>query len=341
MRAMSLHGLTTPGHARAIRLLAPAKLNLVLRVGPAEANGYHPLASWMCTVGLSDELTVETAGGDSRPPGGNVACPAFSLDPGDDATPEGRPSVASVPGDESNLVVRAAMEFGRATGVPVGGVRLRLKKRIPAGAGLGGGSSDAAATLLALNEALALRLTRSVLAATAAKIGSDVPFFLHAPSAACTGRGEIVSPTPPPTRARWALLLLPRRIALATPAVYRRFDQLEPARSPTDLARAPGDWAQWAELGSAALLSRLENDLEPAAFSLAPALGELRDQLERALQRPVRMSGSGSTLFTLFDSPGEAEAAVGKVAVPLLDRDVATAVAPLAPDLPRPVVDAA
>lgn len=310
------------------RRAAPAKLNLVLRVGAPDKSGFHPLASWMCTVGLADELTVAAGEGGDR---GN-ALPRFEL-LGTAAATEGG-TAADVPGDERNLVVRAAMELCRTAGVPAGGVRLTLKKSIPAGAGLGGGSSDAAATLLALNEVLSLGLDRPALSAVAAKIGSDVPFFLFAPSAACAGRGQVVTPTPAPSRARWAVLILPRGISLATPLVYRRFDELGPGRSAAALAEAPRDWPNWAALGSEELLRRLENDLEPAAFSLAPALGELRDRVERALQRPVRMSGSGSTLFTLYDDPVEARAAVGKAAVVPGDEVFRTAVAPLAPTLP-------
>jgi 4-diphosphocytidyl-2-C-methyl-D-erythritol kinase len=157
-----------------------------------------------------------------------------------------------------------------------------------------------------------------------------VPFFVaasfHGPSAACAGRGEIVRPLPPPAP-RWAVLVLPP-FGLATGDVYGRFDAL---RLGDDAAMAAeADWRRWATLRARELLPRLVNDLEPAAFSLSPPLAALRDEVERTAGRVVRMSGSGSSLFTLFDADEaeDARAAAEKIEV---RHGVAAVVVELAP----------
>jgi 4-diphosphocytidyl-2-C-methyl-D-erythritol kinase len=157
------------------------------------------------------------------------------------------------------------------------------------------------------------------LSAFAGRFGSDVPFFVRAafpppaggPSAVCTGRGEVVTPVTPPA-ARWAVLVLPE-VPLSTADVYRRFDEMGLGRrEDVDAAAAP-DWSNWSRLSAKELLPRLVNDLEAPAFSLRPDLADLRTAAERALGRTVRMSGSGSSLFTLFDSRADADAAAGRL----------------------------
>jgi 4-diphosphocytidyl-2-C-methyl-D-erythritol kinase len=194
--------------------------------------------------------------------------------------------------------------------VPTG---ITLAKRVPVGAGLGGGSSDAAATLLGLNRVWNAGWEAGRLLEFAARFGSDVPFFVaagfDAPSAACSGRGEIIRPIARPAP-KWALLVLPP-FPLATRDVYGRFDEMDLGSDQeivpdgdtgeTPEARTP-DWRGWSALGSNELLPRLVNDLEAAAFSLSPDLAALRAAAERTVGRVVRMSGSGSSLFTLFDA---------------------------------------
>lgn len=280
---------------RFMELLAPAKLNLHLRVGPRDASGFHPLSSWFCTVGLFDRLTIRR----TEAPGVRFSCD----DPG-------------VPADRANLVVRAAESFlERHSG---SGVEIRLLKRIAVGAGLGGGSSDAARTLLGLSRLFETRLPAADLDAPdldapdldaiASRLGSDVPFFLRGGSSICTSRGEVVRPAPTPA-VRWALLVFPG-YGLSTAAVYGKFDGL--GLGEPDFAAQP-PWQEWAALSARPLLTRLRNDLEPAAFALAPELGRLRDALEQSISRVIRMTGSGSTLFTLFDDSDDAESARGLV----------------------------
>ncbi len=270
-----------------MRVLSPAKINLHLRVGPKQTDGFHPLVSWMVTVGLFDilDFTLDTAG-------------RVDLSCSD-------PMLAV---DDRNLIVRAARilqaEMTKTSGgetsrkpIPPGqrGVRIVLRKIIPMGGGLGGGSSDAATTLIALNDLWSLGLSHQRLSEIAAGLGSDVPFFLNGPSGICTGRGEIVEKIDPP-RVRWVVLLLPE-ISMPTPIVYRQFDQMPMIRGWNDAV----DWAQWRNLLAEDLLRKLQNDLEPPAFSISPILLQLKESAEMLVARPVRMSGSGSTLFTLYD----------------------------------------
>lgn len=288
-----------------MRFLAPAKVNLHLRVGAVESSGFHPLSSWFVTVALFDTLICEP-------------------------TEDGLVSVScedpAIPTDERNLIVRVAQLLQRENApgafVPEAkrGARFRLLKQIPAGGGLGGGSSDAARTIVALNHLWKLELSFSRMCEIAAQMGSDVPFFLHGRSCVCTGRGERVRPIAPPTP-RWALLILPD-IAIATAAVYGKFDSLGLGRGQV-WNRQP-DWQEWGTLDALSLLPRLQNDLELAAFEMNEPLRRLRSETEQSIGRTVRMSGSGSTLFSLFDDESEATRAKEKLSV----RSVVVSIAP-------------
>jgi 4-diphosphocytidyl-2C-methyl-D-erythritol kinase len=294
-----------------MRVPAPAKINLHLRVGPPRASnaGFHPLLTWMVTAGLFDTLTFVR-----HPPlraeqqdatGGSTIFALACSDP-------------ALPTDSAgNLVTRVATALAdtlsrvgegstaRAGARDTGEVSAFLNKRIPPGAGLAGGSSDAASTLMALNRIWRLGWSRSRLSAFAAQFGSDLPFFFaETGSAICTGRGEIVRPIAPPDTCRGAVLVLPK-FSLPTPAVYRRFDEMR-LGDERSIVEEP-DWIGWLKLPAAELMPRLINDLEPAAFSLRPELGELRVALETKFGRAFRMSGSGSSLFCLCDGIDEAE----------------------------------
>lgn len=244
-----------------MRRLAPAKLNLDLHVDPPREDGFHPIRSHFVTIGLADTVHLE-------------------LDlPTQDARLHFRCDVAELQGDD-NLCVRAAELFDEHFGLPADHVALRLEKRIPVGGGLGGGSSDAAAVLRLLGDAAGVPVEK--LRPLAEQLGSDVPFFLSGHrSALCTGRGEIVEPTPPPTQ-KYAVLLLPG-IHVPTPAVYRGFDDLG---------------------------GELPNMLQRAAFDLHPELADLHEVAERGFGMRWQMTGSGSTLFTLLDDPETAEQVV-------------------------------
>jgi len=306
-----------------VRIAAPAKINLHLRVGHPRADGFHPLVSWMSTVGLFDILVIDRSHG-----GFTLTCDA-----------------AAVPCDASNLVVKAvaALADSVAKGTSAGliaslassnrltekemgegareldreprnreggattdfGLSVALQKRIPVGAGLGGGSSDGAFTILALNQLWNLRWPRERLMEIAASIGSDVPFFLSGPSAIVRGRGEVVEKVERPGGKWVPIILWPR--PMPTPAVYKKFDELRLGKE-SNLSPEPL-WSQWVKLKSQDLLPLLRNDLEQAAFAIDPQLGQVRSELESLIERPVRMSGSGSSLFSLYDDEAEAEAA--------------------------------
>ncbi|HEY1684931.1 MAG TPA: 4-(cytidine 5'-diphospho)-2-C-methyl-D-erythritol kinase [Tepidisphaeraceae bacterium] len=267
-----------------MHVLAPAKINLHLRVGPRRDDGFHPLMTWMCTIGLFDSLTFEISGAAPR---------EFKL----------RCDRPELPCGADNLVCKAAAALAARGSEPLG-VDCFLKKSIPSGAGLGGGSGDAARTLAALNQLCQLGFSLAELEKLAARIGSDVPFFLHEPSAICRGRGEEIEKVPAP-RARWALLILPA-IHCPTPRIYQQFDAMQLGQEAA-LRDIPS--RAWTQLAAMELLPLLINDLEAPAFALFPELAALRDRIERTLNRPVRMSGSGSSLFTLFDNDEPCEQA--------------------------------
>lgn len=266
-------------------LRSPAKVNLYLRVGPRRPDGFHSLVSWFCSVGLEDTLEF------SPNPSGAVT---MSCD------------LPGVPCDERNLIIRAAQAISDlCPGHP--GLHIRLQKRIPMGGGLGGGSSNAALTLRALLMLWRCSLPVSRLNDLAAQLGSDVPFFLHLPSAICRGRGEQITRIAPPV-SKAVLLILPP-IEMPTPMVYRQFDQMCLGADLETVEHALPD----PSLPTADLLSVLVNDLEAPAFAISSQLADLRTQCQHALGRPVRMSGSGSTLFTLYDEIEQAHSAAGVI----------------------------
>jgi 4-diphosphocytidyl-2-C-methyl-D-erythritol kinase len=270
-----------------MRIAAPAKINLHLRIGPLRADGFHPLLSWMTTIGLRDTITLSSS------PGSKEIALTCS-DP-------------TLPCDDRNIVMKAAKllrgQLNRS-------VAIHLEKQIPHGGGLGGGSSDAAHTLRALDHFWELRNSVKHLHELAGQLGSDVPFFLHGPSSVCKGRGELVKPIASPALARWVLLILPA-LSMPTPAVYRKFDQMKLGQM-EDIEHEPA-WNRLANLSSQDLLRELVNDLEAPAFAIEPTLGKLRADIEQTLGRIVRMSGSGSSLFTLFDTKEEAETAAARI----------------------------
>ena len=259
---------------------APAKINLLLRVGGRRPDGYHEVASLMARVDIADTLTLAPAARTV------VDCPG--LDGGD------------------TLVTRALQAFANAVepGTAPAGFHAVLAKRIPAGAGLGGGSSDAAAALRAANQLCGDPLSAAQLAGLAATIGSDVPFFLGPPSAIARGRGEQVTPGPalPPVG---VVLAFPGR-PLATRDVYEAY---RPAVS--EVAAAAD--AIPARIGSLVELADLvANDLAPVAEQLEPGCRALRLALTARGAAAASVTGSGSAVFGLFaDLAAAVDAASG------------------------------
>jgi len=259
-----------------MRELAPGKVNLSLFVGAPRADGLHPLVSVVQAVTLADEVTMEPAGADE------VVCPGV---------------------DGPNLAAAALAAFRARTGWDGPPQRITIAKRIPVAGGMGGGSADAAA-VLRLAACTAGRVDDATLHELAASLGADVPSLLHPGRVLMTGAGEHVDRLPDP--ATFGLLIVPSRSTLSTPAVYRAFDELGRARSDDELeARAAA-----ARAGEA---PPAVNDLQDAARSLCPAIDETLAAVGAAGASIAMVSGSGPTVFGVFDTPDEAHAAAGRV----------------------------
>jgi len=276
-----------------LALRAYAKLNLTLKITGRRPDGYHTLRSLVVAVDWADEVHLEPI-------------------------PRRRIEIRTMPDlhipHEENLVFRAAkLLWERFT--PREGVRIVLLKDIPMGAGLGGGSSDAAATLVGLNELWDLGLDAGGLKEFAWELGADVPFFLGESPAWMEGIGDILTPAregiPP------AFLVLVPPFACSTPEVYRIYDEL-PETKPGPSERFP-------------------NDLWPAAVALRPELSRYAEELRGLGEIGVGMSGSGSALFAAFDNEDAAEWAMDE----LLERQVEGRLRLVRPrprgyDFPRP-----
>jgi len=273
-----------------------AKINLLLRVGPRRADGYHAIESLVVQIPLYDTVTVADAG-----------VGRISVECDDPAVPQ----------DKSNLAAAAVRELAACCGVQRG-ARIRIQKRIPAGAGLGGGSSNAAAALVLANELWGLRLTRKELVEIGARVGADVPLFLHGPVTAVRGRGEIVRDLDMGLNG-WVVLVVPR-LRTSTREVYAAFDRLDPRppRPGLDEVLAAVGYAGKGErrivLPAEVLAPRLFNDLEPAALAAEPELARLYSGLAWACPGALRMTGSGSALFALKNEPRDAERLAGRLA---------------------------
>jgi 4-diphosphocytidyl-2-C-methyl-D-erythritol kinase len=262
--------------ASAVRVWAPAKVNLFLEVLARRPDGYHELATLMLAVSLYDtlEFTEETTGATS------LHCDHPSLSTGPD-----------------NLICRAVQLVRRESGRSEG-VGIRLWKRIPMAAGLAGGSSDAAATLAGLNRFWRLGWDRSKLTQLGSELGSDVSFFFAAPSAWCTGRGEQIEPLR--LGRPLDLVLVTPPVGLSTADVFRGMTVPTEPRSGAAVrqAAAAGDVR---ELGR-----QLHNRLQPAAERLCPAVTDRFAQLAGLGPAGQLMTGSGSTVFALCRNAGEA-----------------------------------
>jgi 4-diphosphocytidyl-2-C-methyl-D-erythritol kinase len=273
----------TPRLPRTLSVEARAKVNLFLRVLGRRADGYHELETLVAPIDFADRLDIHA---DSGP---EFRTLALSLDITGDLD-----LVGQVPADESNLVLRAARALADAVEAR-GFADITLEKRVPAAAGLGGGSADAAATLRALNELWECGLDQAALSEVAAAVGSDVPAFLVGGPALARGRGERVEPIPVPSL-KLALVTFP--FGVSTADAFRWWDEEgeSPGADPGPiLSAARGDAA-------AALGDLLYNDLEDVVIRRHPAVGEAKERLLDAGALGVVMSGSGPTLAALLPS---------------------------------------
>lgn len=279
-----------------IRVSAPAKVNLILRVLDRRPDGYHNLWSLMQTVALEDQVRVRL-----RPDSTDVR---LSCDD------------PALPIDGRNLATRAAalvLELAHRQSRHRVGVEIHLAKRIPAGGGLGGGSSDAAATIVGLNRLLGLGWSAEEMARVGQSLGSDVPFFFFAPSAVIRGRGEEIAPVIL-TGERWVVLVNPG-FPIETRWAYERLAGAR--RGVRELAeglrRLDGETAlSWDEV-----IPLMENDFEAALAPVHQVIGEIKTELVSRGAEAALLSGSGATVFGVFRD--ESSALRAREAVGLLE----------------------
>jgi 4-diphosphocytidyl-2-C-methyl-D-erythritol kinase len=250
-----------------------AKVNLTLEVLGRRDDGFHDLASVVHTIDLADDLRIE---------------------PADELITR----VQGLPDIEDNLVARAAALIATTKTVRAG-AQLTLVKRIPMASGLGGGSSDAATTLVGLNRLWRTRIGYQALARLAAQLGSDVPFFLRGGAALMRGRGEVLEPLPALPR-QWLVLVVPDiSLPSKTRALYESLspDDFSSGQLSDDVAR---------RLEHGIQQEQLRNAFERAARLVFPGLADLWSQIEQSTERRFALSGAGPTLFTLASSKADA-----------------------------------
>jgi 4-diphosphocytidyl-2-C-methyl-D-erythritol kinase len=261
-----------------MQVLAPAKINLSLKILGRRNDGFHELETLIALISLYDEIRIDRG----RPATGiKFRC--------DDP---------SVPQGEDNLAVRAAKAFFETSKIEPA-IRIELRKKIPHGAGLGGGSSDAASVLLALNELFGTKLSPAALAEMAEPIGSDVPFFIFQSAGRCKGQGEIV--TPVKLSRQFSILLLKPGFAVSTAWAYSRWQ---------DSREIPGVRYETQEFADQTFV----NDLERPVFEKFVFLAQLkRWLLGQSEVGAALMSGSGSTTFAVMRENADTDSVAKRV----------------------------
>jgi 4-diphosphocytidyl-2-C-methyl-D-erythritol kinase len=264
---------------RSLSLPSYAKVNLSLRVLGRRPDGYHEIHSVLQAVSLHDNLTIAATSENKI----EFAC--------NDLT---------IPGDAANLVVKAAKAMRARFGVTLG-CQIRLEKRIPAQGGLGGGSSNAAVTLLALSRLWELPATRDDLLELAAGLGADVPFFLAGGCALATGIGTQL--TPLPDQSRYHLLIVTPVASVSTAEAYKALQA--PTLTTPDTASILAisrTQAIFSNSGLRVLCDHLENDFERVIFDMAPEIRRVKEALIQAGARCALLAGSGSSVFGIFET---------------------------------------
>ena len=264
---------------------APGKINLVLRVGPRRADGYHDLLTCFQAVNIWESVALSPA-------------EEFSI------ALTGDVNLGEIPLDSNNLAMKAVAAVAQATG-RTDAVAIRIDKKVPVGGGMGGGSADAAATLIAINEMWQAGLSQVELLDIAAELGSDVPFLLEGGTAIGRGRGEVLEPVKS-LPLHWAIV--PSMEHLATPGVYGRLDEL---RADVDVVLPPSlpeAFIDALNQGDAqALAPHLINDMAQAAIDLDPGLAHTLELGLQASALAVMVSGSGPTCAMLARDQKHAE----------------------------------
>ena len=264
-----------------VTVRVPAKVNLHLGVGAPRADGFHPLVTVYHAIGLYDDVTVSSS-------------PAWSVQ----VTGDPRLDLTGVPPDEGNIAVRAGQALAAHHGVERA-ARIRIHKGIPVAGGMAGGSADAAAALVALDRLWGLETSDEAMFALAAGLGSDVPFALVGGNALGTGRGEVVEQLPGAEQPRWWVVVTAAD-GLATPSVYRHFDELSPD-APAE-PHPPHRLVAFLSDPSETVAPLLHNDLQPPALDLRPELADVLAAGEEAGALRGMVSGSGPTCVFLCAS---------------------------------------
>jgi 4-diphosphocytidyl-2-C-methyl-D-erythritol kinase len=259
---------------------SPAKINLGLHILSKRPDGYHELETLFQMVSLYDQIELELL-----PKGIEIEC-----------------DMPGIPVDDSNLAVKAAKLVQEAWPKQAKGVRIRLSKKIPAGAGLAGGSGNAAGVLMGLNVLWDLGVGRKELIPLANRLGSDIAFFLTAPCALGRGRGEILEAIE--TTKKFAVILVYPGFPVSTPWVYQNLN-FELTKKPKNISISK----QFLSQSKIRLLGeRLYNDLEPVVVKRYPEIQVIKAKLMAQGADGVLLSGSGSTVFALFEDPERASA---------------------------------
>ena len=285
---------------RRVGIRTPAKINLGLRVLSRRPDGYHAVRTLLASVDLWDTLTFERGGEGVR-----LEC-----------------DTPSIPTDQTNLVLGSASRLEELLGRRLPGARIRLRKRIPAGRGLGGGSSNAAAALIGLNRLFRLGLSRRVLHRVLAEVGMDAPFFLYGGLALATGRGEHVFPLA--DVAELPLVLLIPDFGISTPEAYRGLPKPPAGSGREDGSERADSLVRFLESGPSGpqlsgklLPGCFPNDLERSTVlqTTRPpdAISRMRSALEAAGALETAMSGSGSAVFGVFADREQAANAAARL----------------------------
>jgi len=269
-----------------IEVASLAKINFGLEVKGLRSDGYHELTTLFQTISLGDRLVFR-------------------------ADREGKVSLAGdmeeIAWDESNLIYQAALALKKTAGVKQG-VAIEVKKIIPPGRGLGGGSSNAAVTLMVLNRLWGLNLPTRQLIHLGAFLGADVAFFFYGGLCSGVGRGEKLEPLPD-LLSGWLVIVIPD-FALSTREVFQQFDALPPSLTSGD---KESKIIQFLKREDRSLLRQFKNDLELAAFKIYPRLAEIKQEMARSGAVLSMMTGSGSAIYGFFDDQPQAEKAAERM----------------------------
>eukprot|EP00592_Proboscia_alata_P007093 CAMPEP_0194356790 /NCGR_PEP_ID=MMETSP0174-20130528/4358_1 /TAXON_ID=216777 /ORGANISM="Proboscia alata, Strain PI-D3" /LENGTH=409 /DNA_ID=CAMNT_0039126519 /DNA_START=27 /DNA_END=1256 /DNA_ORIENTATION=+ len=292
-------GDTVEGETYDLSLFSPCKINLFLRILRKRPDNFHDLASLFQTVGFGDVLHFKLLPTETQDADGNSHI---------NSEDELLCDMDGVPLDKTNLVLRAVDLIREKTGITDKFFKVNLVKQVPAQAGLGGGSGNAATAMFGVNELLGRPATHEQLVEWSGELGSDITFFLSLGSAYCTGRGEIMTPVSP-LPAGTKLIIVKPNIGLSTPAVFKAldYDQLSTA-DPESLLQQFLSGATVSDVPADAYV----NDLEQPAFDVLPELRALKDELETVggFDR-VMMSGSGTSIFCM-GQPNDLDAFMAK-----------------------------